>query len=173
MNTSFLQFSGRLDAKGEFNRIVSLYKKKIKLLSAMFLLFFGIYLLVYQVFQIAYFQEEDVAFVLNKVFIVLFPFTLTLLNLEVIRALDLLYTSEALRNVGRFGLLLIFVLALVYFNAIDYLLEAFIISFLLLSAYSTFLIVFKMRRLKTVKDAYNISYKEILKVSFPMSFSLI
>ncbi|NNK59755.1 MAG: oligosaccharide flippase family protein [Flavobacteriaceae bacterium] len=173
MNTSFLQFSGRLDAKGEFNRIVSLYKKKIKLLSAMFLLFFGIYLLVSQVFQIAYFQEEDVAFVLNKVFIVLFPFTLTLLNLEVIRALDLLYTSEALRNVGRFGLLLIFVLALVYFNAIDYLLEAFIISFLLLSAYSTFLIVFKMRRLKTVKDAYNISYKEILKVSFPMSFSLI
>ncbi len=173
MNTSFLQFSGRLDAKGEFNKIVALYKKKITLLSLMFVFFFGCYMLLSKLLVIPYFQDEEVVFALNKVFIVLFPFTLTLLNLEVLRALDLLYTSESLRNIGRFGLLLIFVLALVYFNRIEYLLDAFIVSFIILAVYSSVIIMAKMRKLKAENNQINISYKEILKVSFPMSFSLI
>ena len=173
MNTSFLQFSGRFDAEGEFHKIVNLYKKKITLLSAMFVLFFIVYVVLAKIVEIPYFQDEEVTFVVNKVFIALFPFTLTLLNLEVLRALDLLYTSEALRNVGRFGLLLLFVLGLIFIDSIEYLLDAFILSFIVLMFYSTALIIIKMRKLGTADRALNVGYKEILKVSFPMSFSLI
>lgn len=173
MNTSFLQFSGRFDAAGEFNKIVNLYKKKITLLSAMFVLFFVLYVILAKLIEIPYFQDEEVTFVVNKVFIALFPFTLTLLNLEVLRALDLLYTSETLRNVGRFGLLLLFVLILIFIDSIEYLLDAFILSFIVLAIYSSAIIVMKMRKLKTSDKVFNVGYKEILKVSFPMSFSLI
>ena len=100
MNTSFLQFSGRLDAQGEFNKIVLLYKKKIRILLFTFLFFFGVYVLLSPVLSIGYFQDEEVVYIVNKVFIALLPFSLSLLNFEVLRALDLLYTSETLRNVA-------------------------------------------------------------------------
>ena len=173
MNTSFLQFSGRLDAQGEFNKIVLLYKKKIRILLFTFLFFFGVYVLLSQVLSIGYFQDEEVVYIVNKVFIALLPFSLSLLNFEVLRALDLLYTSETLRNVGRFGLLLLFVLGLVFASKIEYLLDAFILSFILLAIYSTIVIVGKMRNLKVQDKSVSYGYKEILKVSFPMSFSLI
>ena len=59
MNTSFLQFSGRFDAAGEFNKIVNLYKKKITLLSGMFVLFFILYVILAKVINIPYFQDEE------------------------------------------------------------------------------------------------------------------
>ena len=98
---------------------------------------------------------------------------MTLLNLEVLRALDLLYTSETLRNVGRFGLLLLFVLILIFFESIEYLLDAFILSFIVLAIYSSTIILLKMRKLRSTDRVFNVGYREILKVSFPMSFSLI
>ncbi|MCK8481791.1 MATE family efflux transporter [Psychroserpens algicola] len=173
MNSSFLQFSGKLDALGAFGKIVSLYKKKIKLLLTMYVVILTCFLIASKLLNIAYFQDEQLTYVLTKVFIALLPFAITLLNLEVLRALDLLYTSETLRNIGRFGVLLVLILVLIYVQRIDLLFDAFILSFLILSVYSSILIVLKMKKVEVSKAALNISYKEILKVSFPMSFSLI
>ncbi|WP_298901097.1 polysaccharide biosynthesis C-terminal domain-containing protein [uncultured Psychroserpens sp.] len=173
MNSSFLQFSGKLDALGEFGKIVSLYKKKITLLVIMYLVLLCGFLITSRLFSITYFQDPEVVYVLNKVFIVLLPFAITLLNLEVLRALDLLYTSETLRNVGRFGLLLLLVLIIIYVDNIGLLFDAFIVSFLILAVFSSVLILLKIKEVTVIKNALNISYKEIIKVSFPMSFSLI
>ena len=112
MNSSFLQFSGKLDALGAFGKIVSLYKKKIKLLLTMYVVILTCFLIASKLLNIAYFQDEQLNYVLTKVFIALLPFAITLLNLEVLRALDLLYTSETLRNIGRFGVLLVLILVL-------------------------------------------------------------
>lgn len=173
MNNSFLQFSGRFEAEGQFDKIVSLYKRKLSILAFTFLVFLGVFLFASEVLNLPYFEKSDVITVLYKVFICLFPFSVTLLNFEVIRALGLLFTSELYRNIGRYGLFFAFVVALILFDDIQYLLDVYILAFILLSIATTSIIIFKIKRLALKSKELKVSYKEILKVSFPMSFSLI
>ena len=173
MNNSFLQFSGRFEAEGQFDKIVSLYKRKLSILAFTFLVFLGVFLFASEVLNLPYFEKSDVISVLYKVFICLFPFSVTLLNFEVIRALGLLFTSELYRNIGRYGLFFAFVVTLILFDDIQYLLDVYILAFILLSIATTSIIIFKIKRLALKSKELKVSYKEILKVSFPMSFSLI
>ena len=173
MNNSFMQFSGRFEAEQQFGKVVSLYKRKLLLLSITFLSFFLLFIILSQFTDITYFKDPDVAPVLYRVFLCLFPFSLSLLNFEVIRALGLLYTSEIFRNLGRYGIFFVFTLILIFSNQIQWLLDAIIFSFGLLAIIMTLIIVFRMKELNLGSKTSKVGLKEILNVSFPMSFSLI
>ena len=173
MNNSFLQFSGRFEAEHQFGKVVSLYKRKLFLLSITFLSFFLLFITLSQFTDITYFKDPDVAPVLHRVFLCLFPFSLSLLNFEVIRALGLLFTSEFFRNIGRYGTFFVFILILVFSNQIQGLLDALILSFGLLAIITTAIIAFRMKKLNLESKTTKVGLKEILNVSFPMSFSLI
>ncbi len=173
MNNSFMQFSGRFEAEQQFGKVVSLYKRKLLLLSITFLSFFLLFIILSQFTDITYFKDPDVAPVLYRVFLCLFPFSLSLLNFEVIRALGLLYTSEIFRNLGRYGIFFVFTLILIFSNQTQRLLDAIIFSFGLLAIIMTLIIVFRMKKLNLGSKTSKVGLKEILNVSFPMSFSLI
>ena len=172
MNNSFLQFSGKLEANGNFEKIVSLYKKNLLIIFLVFITITLLYGFVVNLQILDYFKDPEIILIINKVFLVILPFSITLLNLEVLRALDYLYFSEILRNIARHGVFLLFICVLLIISKINYLLDVFIISFLVLAVLSSIVIVLKMKTLTSSKEG-NISYKEIVFVSFPMSFSLI
>tara|TARA_B100001175_G_C19514114_1_gene646009 strand:+ start:2316 stop:3659 length:1344 start_codon:yes stop_codon:yes gene_type:complete len=173
MNNSFLQFSGRFEAEGQFEKVVSLYKKKLSILAIAFCVLLAAFLFASKILNLPYFRKPDVTLVLYKAFICLFPFSATLLNLEVIRALGLLFTSEVFRNIGRHGLFFAFVVGLIICDDIQQLLNVYIIAFIFLSIATTSIIVFKTNQISLKLEQLKVSYKDIIKVSFPMSFSLI
>lgn len=173
MNNSFLQFSGRFEAEGQFEKVVSLYKKKLSILAIAFCSLLASFLFASKILNLPYFGKPEVISVLYKVFICLFPFSVTLLNLEVIRALGLLFISEVYRNIGRHGLFFAFVVGLILCDDIQQLLNVYILSFILLSIATTSIIFFKAKQITLNPQQLKVSYKDIIKVSFPMSFSLI
>ncbi|MDH7913709.1 MATE family efflux transporter [Winogradskyella sp. SYSU M77433] len=173
MNTSFLQFVGKFEAYGNFGKIVSLYKRKLILLVSSYLLVIVTYIILSNGFDIEYFQDIQLMSVLDKALITLLPFSIAMLNFEVLRAFDMLYISELFRNIGRFGLFFIFLCVLILFDKISIVLDIFVISILILAIFSTILIVFKLMKIKQVYVKEKTSFIEIIKVSFPMSFSLI
>nr|WP_321221281.1 MATE family efflux transporter [uncultured Psychroserpens sp.] len=173
MNNSFLQFSGKLQAQDSFNQIVSLYWRMFVILVANFIILFLVYKCVSDWFSLAYFQDEDVRTLFNKVILVLFPYTISILNFQVLRGLHLLYMSEIASNLFRFGGLLILSLVLYYLDDYSYLIEGYILIFYIISIITTLIIVFQLFKLKKNKPLVKIGYKEIVKTSIPMSFSLI
>ncbi|WP_289043725.1 MATE family efflux transporter [uncultured Olleya sp.] len=173
MNNSFLQFSGKLTANNNFEYLKTLYKKKLVILIISALFFFFVFILLSQVFKIGYFQDEAIKKLYFKIFILLLPYALTQFNYQVLRGLNLLFTSEVFRNIFRFGGFLLLVLTLLLTNNINKLLEAFIFIFGLLSFVSTVIVLKKFKNFENKNSTLVISYKEILKTSLPMSFSFI
>lgn len=172
MNNSFLQFSGRLQAVNNYNEVVRLYKRMVTILSSSFIVIVFIYLILSYVIDLAYFKNSDVNSIVQKVIIALFPFSLSLLNFQVLRGLHKLYLSEIASNILRFGSLLLLCLILLWSDSFDYLLDGYILIFFIISAVTSIIIVNEFKTLRGPQDK-KISYSEILKTSFPMSFSII
>ena len=82
MNSSFLQFSGRLEALNNFHEIKNIYKKKVKILFASYLILTTCYFLLNLVL-IDFFKSIGINSILTKAFAGLFFYAISLLNFEV------------------------------------------------------------------------------------------
>lgn len=173
MNNSFLQFSGKLQAQGAFNQVVSLYKRMLTILLANFLIILFLYWFFSELMNISYFQDNDVKTLFNNVLFGLLPYAISILNFQVLRGLGLLYMSEISSNIFRFGSLL--VLSIILYSLKDYsnLIEGYIFIFYIISLVTTLIIFLQLFKLKNNKPLHKIGYKEIVRISFPMSFSLV
>ncbi|GAA4891348.1 flippase [Flaviramulus aquimarinus] len=173
MNNSFLQFTGKLQAQNSFDKVVSLYKRMLIILLVNFLAITVLYLFLSECIKIPYFQDLEIKNIFNKVIIVLFPYTISILNFQVLRGLNLLYISEISSNILRFGSLMILGVILLFIKDFSYLLDGYIFIFYLISLITTIIIILQLRIVKLKEASKKIRYLEIIKVSFPMSFSLI
>ncbi|WP_298893569.1 MATE family efflux transporter [uncultured Psychroserpens sp.] len=173
MNNSFLQFSGKLQAQKNFNQVISLYKRMLVILFSNFLVILLLYVCLSEWINIPYFQDEEVKNLSNKVIIVLLPYTISMLNFQVLRGLNLLYMSEIASNIFRFGSLLVLAVTLYLLKDFSYLIDGYILIFYLIGTVTTFIIFAQLLKLNKNIPLLKISYKEIIKTSFPMSFSLI
>ena len=174
MNSSFLQFTGKYEAEQKEHLISQLIKKKYSLLSASFLIILIGYLFLSRVLKIDYFDQDNIA-VFDLVIMTILPFAFTILNIEILRGFKFLYLSELFRNIFRYGVLLIVVILLVLLNKVQYILDAYVALFLSLFLFSTAIII-KTIRSKTFLDINKqekLKFKDIVRVSFPMSFSFI
>ena len=173
MNNSFLQFSGKLQAQNSFDQVVSLYKRMLVLLVSNFLVILLVYFILTKLIKIAYFQDREVKRLFNNVIFVLLPYTISILNFQVLRGLGLLYISEISSNIFRFGSLLVLTLILYYLKDYSFLIQGYVFTFYLISALTTILIFYQLLKLKGNKALFKIGYGEIVRISLPMSFSLI
>lgn len=173
MNNSILQFSGKLDAENNIGYLKEIYKKKILLLIISSISVLIIYFILSKGLRINYFRDNELNRVILKVLLLLFPYALTQFNYQVIRGLGFLFLSEIFRNVIRFGGFFLMILFLTLTNQLEWLLNAFILIFLILATFSTIIIVIKLHKLSLSNKSTKITYKRILKVSLPMSISFI
>lgn len=173
MNNSFLQFSGKFQARKSFSQVISLYKRMLIILFINFLVIFFLYMCLSEWIKIPYFQNNEVKYLLNKVIIAFFPYTICVLNFQVLRGLNLLYMSEISSNIFRFGGLFILGVILYFLKDFSYLIDGYIFIFYLISIITTLIIIYQLLKIKRHSPLSKISYKEIIKTSFPMSFSLI
>jgi O-antigen/teichoic acid export membrane protein len=100
-------------------------------------------------------------------------YAITMLNIDVLRAIDRIYISELFRNIFRYLIFFLGVIALVLFGQPEQLVLVFLSSFVLLALLSSVLLIyyFSQPPLKTFVPSTAVSSKAILKRSAPMAIS--
>ena len=102
---------------------------------------------------------------------VLFFYGITTLNTEVFRALDHYYVAELFRNTIKYIPLIVGAILLSYFGFETYLVDVFLIGFVLLSIITTIIVFFYFSKAKIEKEVMDFTYKEILTKSYPIAIS--
>ena len=169
---SILYFAGIINAQGNSGELKKIYLKKATMV------FFTSIIPILVVFLLGkktinnFFNDELIYLLLIKSTGILFFYCITILNTETFRALDKIYTAELFRNTLKYLSVIIGAIYLFYNHQQEYLVDTFLIGFVILSFVSFFMILFDLNRLENEAPNLNsISYKELIVKSYPMAVS--
>lgn len=172
---SILYFTGILKSKGELSKLKDIYKKMLKLIFVISVILFIIFMLVGERRISAFFNDNHSFKILLKATSILFFYSVTFFNTEVFRALESVYIAELFRNTFKFLSVIIGSIVLFKINQESYLVDTFLIGFIILSIISTFMIFRFLRNdIYSEKDNVKeelISTNYILRKSYPMATS--
>jgi O-antigen/teichoic acid export membrane protein len=172
MHQSVIYYSGYLKANNSLSYLKSVYKKMVVIVFSIAIIFFLAVLLVNPEFINGLFDKDVARLVLYSVF-ALFFYGLTLLNIDVFRAINKIYVSEFYRNVLRYVLFFGAVIALYVTDNPTYLVEVFLLNFVFLGLLSTLYLFYYFSRIAVEDTSVTISFKNILSRSGPMAISAI
>jgi len=167
---SILFYAGKYQALNNLSGLKKIYTKMIRVLViSTFLVSFFYFLIPKN--ALLYFLNDDVVAYSNikKCFYILFFYVLTLLNTEVLRALNFIYLSEVFRNILKYLPVFIGAFLLLYIGDPNWLIDFYLFGFILL-AIITSVIIFKSFK-ETTNTFNHPSTKEIFKTSYPMALS--
>lgn len=167
---SILYFRGRFKGENTLSALKQIYIKMVFILFSMSIISVLIVLSIDKNFINSFFSDEAVYLILLKAAIILFFSALTTLNTEVFRALNHLYIAELFRNIIKYFPLIFGAIALFYLHKETYLVDVFLLGFLILSTITTFL-VFNYFRKTSGSNSEPIGYKEIINKSYPIAIS--
>lgn len=168
---SILYFKGRLKGQNTLEGLKKVYVKMVGLLLFMSALFFLIFWSIDEKLINNYFSDPGVYSILLKSTMVLFFYGLTTLNTEVFRALDHIYIAELFRNTIKYIPLIVGAILLFYYDEVTYLVDVFLIGFVLLSFITTIIIFIYFSKAKIEKETVIFAYKEIFVKSYPIAIS--
>ena len=174
-NQSIIYYSGILEAKNNLASIKPLYYKMLKLIilsSLIILLSFN--LAFSEEFISMVFKKSDAYNLILKTFFALIFFTVTMLNIDTIRALQKTVISELFRNIFRYVPVLLGAILIYILEKTQLIVDVYLIGFLILcfmSTACTFCLIKKKRFNKP--PSFFFTYKEILLTSSPMAISAI
>jgi len=173
-NQSIIYYSGFLKSKKSLQSIKNIYIKMLTMTTALCLLFALGYVMFTEQFINELFNKQEAHSLILKAIAALFFYTITMLNIDALRALNKTISSELYRNIFRYTPIFIFSIVLYYTQNQEWLIEAFLASFLLLSLTTLIQVglLFKKLNLST-NNNYNFSYYQIFIRSYPMALSAI
>lgn len=175
-NESFFYYTGRLESENAFYKIKEIYFKKLIIIavtSSLILIFF----LLFRYFFPEAIEDPKVDSALLKTCWGVFFYSVSMLNFQVIRGLKKLMVSEIYRNLVRYLLLLVIIFILWFYKQEAWLLDGFIVSFVVLAIVTTLYVVKLLFALTPNDGADPITlskeygYKGIIKTSYPMTIS--
>lgn len=172
MNESIIYYSGVLSANDAMGNIRQIYRKMVLLVTATSVAAVLLILLLPNAWIDGLF-DKPVHQVVIKTFFGLWFYAITMLNIEVYRAIKRITISELYRNIGRF---LFFLIGAVYISCMgtqDALIDVFLLNFVLLALVSSAHVWYLFRKLPKTNGFDVGRMKEILRRSYPMSISLI
>jgi len=173
-NQSIIYYSGVLNSKKSLQSIKKIYTKMATMSMAICLLFvLGYSTLTEQIVNAAFSKPEAHALILKSI-AALFFYTITMLNIDTLRALNKTISSELYRNIIRYTPIFAFSIILYFTKHQEWLIEAFLASFLLLSLITLIHVgvLFKKLNLSSTNE-YSFSFSQILTRSYPMALSAI
>ncbi|HEX9150589.1 MAG TPA: MATE family efflux transporter [Flavobacterium sp.] len=167
---SILYFRGRLKGADAIYALKEIYLKMVGILFLMSLLLFLVVLGTNKDFINTFFSDQGTHLILFKASGILFFSALTTLNTEVFRALDRLYVAELFRNTIKYIPLICGAILLFYIKKEIYLVDVFLIGFVIL-AIITSVLVFKYFCKEKTNSIAPITYKEVVVKSYPIAIS--
>ena len=168
---SILYFKGRLSSQNTDYQLKRIYIKMVLMLfGTSMIALFSIFLINKKTVN-DYFSDQEVYSIFLKATAILFFYGIATLNTEVFRALDKLYVAELFRNVIKYIPLIIGAIVLLYWHGESYLIDVFLVGFVLISVISSFLVYNYFKNTTKIITAENISYQEIFLKSYPIAIS--
>ena len=166
-------YSGVLKAKNKLGELKRIYKKMMLMIFASSIIIVVLFLIIPNSLINLFFNKAGTSQLLLKVTLSIAAFTITLLNIDTLRALQKPLFSELYRNIYRHVSFLVIAIILFLTHHTFWLTEAFLFSFFILAISSSYRVhkAFKSFNNDYIKKPY--SYKDILKRSFPMALSSI
>ena len=173
-NQSIIYYSGLLNSKNSLHSIKKIYVKMLMMTTGICLLFALGYAMFTEQFINEIFNKQEAYSLILKSIAALFFYTITMLNIDALRALNKTISSELYRNIFRYTPIFIFSIILYYTQNQQWLIEAFLASFLLLSLITLTQVgvLFKKLNLSN-NNEYKFSYHQIFVRSYPMALSAI
>lgn len=170
MHQSIVYYSGYLVANNAFSYLKKVY---FKMLLIMFVITAILFLAIFFISNdsINNLFDKNVANLVTKTILALIFYGITVLNIDVFRAINKVYSSELFRNVIRYIPFIIAVIILHITNNYNLLVDVFLLNFVLLALVSSVYILVYFYKQDDSKVAFEISYKNIIKRSGPMAMS--
>ncbi|WP_298953474.1 polysaccharide biosynthesis C-terminal domain-containing protein [uncultured Nonlabens sp.] len=168
LDRSILQFTGVLSSKNRTEEVYHLYKKMILIILCVYITLVTVYFISPYKYVLFFVHDNKTYLLVSKIILSILFYAITLFNTEVFRIFDRNLTSEFYRGIFKYLLLAIAVILLFQNNLQEYIIECFLLSFILLFIISSIHIsyLFSKCSKKTV-----ITYKEIIIKSYPMAIS--
>ena len=174
-NQSIIYYSGLLKARKSIESIRTIYFKMFRIIVALSLIILVLFLGLFNESTLTqtFNSTESYALILKSILTLIF-FATTMLNIDTIRALQNTILSEIYRSLFRYIPVFIFAIILIQYNQQPYLVEAYLLGFVLLSVFSGVKVLNMLARLKKPNDnSEKFSIKDIFKTSAPMALSAI
>lgn len=172
-NQAIIYYSGELTARNALGELRQIYKKMVGIILLTWLCFILIASIVPNEIFNNFFEKEDAASLLFKVVISLGAFAITMLNIDTLRALKHPLFSELYRNIFRYLPFFFAAIILFYTQQTKWLVEAYLLGFLVLAVISTIQVLIFFRKNTAPKTNNPITYKNILRKSSPMALSAV
>ena len=173
-NQAIIYYSGVLTSKNSFGSIRNIYFKMVSLVFIICSFLYIPLLLVSEDFINQIFNKQESYDLIELSIQGLIFYSITMLNIDTIRALKKTTTSELFRNLFRYTPFLFFSIILYAIDRPEDLVVWFIYSFVVLCVVSTvavFVLLLKKDFPDTTTQKY--STKDIIKTSYPMALSAI
>ena len=173
-NQAIIYYSGILTSKKSFGSIKSIYfKMNFLILIACAILYAPLLVIDKEIIN-QIFNKQGAYELVSLSLQGLVFYSITMLNIDTIRALKHTLISEGFRNIFRYTPFFIFSIILYIIDSPEYLVLWFIYSFVVIFVISTAVVYFFLFNKNFPKSAaHNFSSIEILRVSYPMALSAI
>ncbi|WP_343696166.1 MATE family efflux transporter [Flavobacterium sp.] len=168
---SILYFKGFLVSKNAVEQLKKVYAKMVFMLFTASISSLIIILCIDEKGINHYFLDDEVYYILLKGTATLFFYGLSLFNTEVFRALDKLYIAELFRNILKYIPLIIGSILLFYWHKETYLVDVFLVGFVILALLSTIFVLIYFKKTEEIKTAEIFTKKEIFTKSYPIAIS--
>ena len=174
-NQSIIYYSGMLEAKKNLASIKPLYYRMLKLIILSSLLILLTFNFTFsEEFISRVFKKSDAYNLILKTFFALIFFTVTMLNIDTIRALQKTVISELFRNIFRYVPVLLGAILIYILEKTQLIVDVYLIGFFVLCIFSTAYTYYLIKK-KTFNKSpiFLFTYKEIFLTSSPMAISAI
>lgn len=168
---SILYFKGRLYPEYSLGHLKKGYLKMVLMLFFASLFLF-VFIVLLDATVVAKFFSDDATYpLLLKASAVLFFYGLSILNVEVFRALNEIVVAELFRNVFKYLPIIVVAFILVQWQQESYLVDAFLLGFVFLGVLTTVLTFYFFTKKPATCTTDCFSSREIITHSFPIAIS--
>ena len=172
---SILYFTGLLKSRNKLFKLKEIYLKMVVLILLMSVFSLLLLLIIGKGIINSFLNDNNIFGIIIKATGLLFFYSITLFNTEVLRALERVYIAELYRNTFKYASVIIGAIILFYIHKETYLVDSFLIGFFFLSLFTSIKIfsIFKKNNHDADdndQDEAN-TYQFILKKSSPIAIS--
>ncbi|TYP99901.1 O-antigen/teichoic acid export membrane protein [Tenacibaculum adriaticum] len=167
---SILYFAGKLNGVKEKQHIKSIYIKMISLIFMAYLVLTTIVFLLNKEFINSFFNDLDTYFLIFNTTMIIFFYSISILNFEVLRTLNYTTLSELYRNIIKYLPFFLGAILINYLEENQLLINVYLIGFILIGIISTYQVFNKFKKSAAKPNNY-IGMTEVFKKSYPMAIS--
>jgi O-antigen/teichoic acid export membrane protein len=172
---SILYFTGMLKSRNRLFELKGIYIKMVVLIFSFSLISLLAVLIIGKDLINSYLNDDKIYSIIIKSTGLLFFYSITLFNTEVLRALERVYIAELYRNTFKYASVIIGSIILFYIHKETYLVDTFLIGFIFLALFTSIKIYSIFNKSQSIEAAPDeeatISYKFIFNKSYPIAIS--